>query len=68
LTFGQASAHFTGVALELLPTGGFAKKVERERIRLSDLFRNVAGLKRALTQLFLLSLCLEVFALLSPVG
>lgn len=68
LTFSQASAHFTGVALELLPTGGFAKKVERERIRLSDLFRNVAGIKRALTQLFLLSLCLEVFALVSPVG
>lgn len=68
LTIDEASTHFTGVALELWPTGGFEKKVEKERIRLSELFRNVSGLKCTLSQLFLLSLCLEVFALVSPIG
>ncbi|KXF77954.1 ABC transporter [Paramesorhizobium deserti] len=64
----EISEYFSGIALELWPTGGFEKKTERDRIRLSDLFRRVVGLKRALAQIFLLSLCLESFALLAPIG
>jgi len=64
----ELSDCFTGVALELWPAEGFERKVEKERIRLSDLFRRITGLKRALVQIFALSLCLEAIALLSPIG
>lgn len=64
----ELSESFSGIALELWPAEGFERKTEKERIRLSDLFRRIDGLKRALVQIFLLSLCLEVIALLSPIG
>ncbi|WP_273794247.1 peptidase domain-containing ABC transporter [Brucella intermedia] len=64
----ELSDCFTGVALELWPAGGFERKLEKERIRLTDLFRRITGLKRALFQIFALSLCLEAIALLSPIG
>jgi len=64
----EMSGSFTGVALELWPTEGFERKVEKERVPLTDLFRRISGLKRALFQIFALSLCLEAIALLSPIG
>jgi ATP-binding cassette subfamily B protein RaxB len=64
----ELAQRFTGLALELWPTGDFEKGEERERIRLGDLFRPVVGLKRALVQILLLSLGLEVLAILSPIG
>ncbi|MEL4073389.1 peptidase domain-containing ABC transporter [Ochrobactrum sp. GPK 3] len=64
----ELSECFTGVALELWPAEGFERKVEKERIGLIDLFRRIHGLKRALFQIFALSLCLEAIALLSPIG
>ncbi|WP_245419946.1 peptidase domain-containing ABC transporter [Phyllobacterium salinisoli] len=68
ITHAEISECFSGVALEIWPTGGFEKKTERDRIKLFDLVRHVVGLKRALAQIFLLSICLEVFALLAPIG
>lgn len=64
----ELSDCFTGVALELWPTAGFERKVEKERISLTDMFRRISGLKRALFQIFALSLCLEAIALLAPIG
>lgn len=64
----ELSESFTGIALELWPVEGFERKVEKERIRLVDLFRRITGLKRALFQIFALSLCLEVMALLTPIA
>lgn len=64
----ELSDCFTGVALELWPAEGFERRTEKERIRLGDLFRRITGLKRALFQIFALSLCLEAIALLSPIG
>lgn len=57
---------FTGVALELRPAEGFAKKDERREIKVWSLLGKVTGLKSALAQILGLSLCLEVFALLTP--
>lgn len=68
ITLRELSDSFTGVALEVWPSEGFVRKKERTRIRLADLFRRVTGLKRALFQIFALSLCLEAIALLSPIG
>lgn len=59
---------FTGVALEVWPAPSFSPRVEQNRFQLLSLFRGVVGLKRALGQIFLLALCLEVFAILSPLG
>ncbi len=64
----ELSESFTGIALELWPVEGFERKVEKERIRLVDLFRRITGLKRALFQIFALSLCLEMMALLTPIA
>ncbi|MDH7793903.1 cysteine peptidase family C39 domain-containing protein [Ochrobactrum sp. AN78] len=50
----ELSESFTGIALELWPVEGFERKVEKERIRLVDLFRRITGLKRALFHIFAL--------------
>ncbi|MCO7226646.1 peptidase domain-containing ABC transporter [Pleionea sp. CnH1-48] len=66
LTFSEASQHFTGVALELTPTQQFEVKNDETRMRMSDLWSNITGLKRILIQIFFLSLLLQVFTLVSP--
>jgi ATP-binding cassette subfamily B protein RaxB len=66
LTLAQVSPHFTGVALEVLPGPGFAPRHERRQVRVRDLLGPVSGLKRALAQVLLLALALELFVLLSP--
>jgi ATP-binding cassette, subfamily B, bacterial CvaB/MchF/RaxB len=66
IPLAEVSKHFTGVALELSPNAKFQPQEEKQRIRLSGLMGKIVGLKRALTQILLLSLCLQVFAILSP--
>lgn len=58
--------HFTGIALELTPTSKFETKIERQQMRLSQLWSKITGLKSALVKLLILSLVLQVFALASP--
>jgi ATP-binding cassette subfamily B protein RaxB len=62
----EVSKRFTGVALELTPTQGFEKKDDEVKMKLSDLWSKVTGLKRILIQVFFLSLLLQVFMLISP--
>lgn len=64
----ELAQRFTGVALELWPTGGFERRAEREQLKLAELFRPVIGLKRALAQILALSLGLEVLTILMPIG
>ncbi len=66
LPMSEVSRHFTGVALELTPTGGFERRDERRRVRLTDLMGRVTGLKRSLAQVLALAVALQVFALASP--
>lgn len=66
LEYHEASKHFTGVALELTPTGEFKPQAERQEIRLRDFWRDSIGIKRSLIQLLLLSIALQAFALVSP--
>jgi ATP-binding cassette subfamily B protein RaxB len=68
LPLEEVSKNFTGVALELTPTQSFARRDERQTIRILDLFRNVVGLPRAILQLLALSLAFEVFSLAVPAG
>ena len=62
----EFSKHFTGVALELMPTTNFEKKNEPLRLKISDLWGQITGLKRSLVQLLLLTLFLQISALISP--
>lgn len=66
LTFSEASAHFTGVALELQPTEIFEFKNETRRIKLKDLGGRVVGLKGAVGQLFAFAVVLELLAIAFP--
>lgn len=60
------SRHFTGVALELRKAANFAAGRQRSRIGIDQLWSGASGLKRALTQVILLSLVLQTFALAAP--
>lgn len=68
VTRAELSSSFTGIALEVWPDASFKKKNEQQRFQLTTLFKHVVGLKRALGQILLIALCLEVFAILSPLG
>ncbi|MFZ6861670.1 peptidase domain-containing ABC transporter [Undibacterium sp. Ji67W] len=62
----EASAHFTGVALELFPSAAFQKKDERKKVAIRDLTGHIVGLRPAIAQVMLLALALEIFAICSP--
>ncbi len=66
LKMDAVSRHFTGVALELQPLPGFTPAVQRQRVSVRQLLGPVPGLRRALSEIFLLALVLEVFVLLGP--
>lgn len=66
LQFREVSIHYTGVALELEPTTAFRPADLRQRLRLSNLWTRVRGLKRAISQTVLLSLVIQVLSLVSP--
>ncbi len=66
LLLNEVSDHFTGVALELRQADDFEPASLRERLKLSQLWRRVTGLKRALVQTLILSLVMQAFVLASP--
>ena len=66
LSMDEAAKAFTGVALELWPNPGFKPAEEKQTVRLRGLLGRVSGLYRSFGQILLLSLALEVFAVVSP--
>ncbi len=66
LTMKEVSPHFTGVALELSPSAAFQRKADKTPFDLRVLFSGQRGLWRAFGQMALLSLVLEIFAILMP--
>jgi len=62
----EVSDHFTGVALELRPNNDFNRQSFRERLQVSQLWQSMTGLKRALAQVLLLSVVLQIFVLAMP--
>lgn len=62
----ELSRNFTGVALELIPNPTFPKKRERPALKISQLTGRIIGLKRSLSQIFLLAISIEVCTLVSP--
>ncbi|MGD9169550.1 MAG: peptidase domain-containing ABC transporter [Candidatus Thiodiazotropha sp.] len=66
LTLQELSSSFTGVALELTPTTDFKPKKEKTRVRLRQLLGKIVGLRRSLGQILLVSLAIEVVAVILP--
>ena len=67
LRLAEVSDHFTGVALELTPAPGFQHAAPAPRVSLRALTGQVLGLRRALAQILLVALVLELFAIVAPV-
>ena len=66
LLWGEVSASFTGVALEIWPGAEFKPAKKIPTIRLRQLMGRVSGLQCSLIQILILALVLEIFALISP--
>jgi len=66
VSLSEVSKHFTGVALELIPSPKFEPKKEVRKIPVWTFWERMVGLKRALVQVLLLSIGLQVFSLISP--
>ena len=66
LTTNELSKHFSGVALEVMPTARFAPIQVKSRTRLRDLWSSSVGIKRGLTQVLLLSILIQVFVIVAP--
>ncbi|TIX87245.1 peptidase domain-containing ABC transporter [Rhizobium sp. P44RR-XXIV] len=68
ISMEEASREFTGVALEALPNERFVRADERHDLKLRHLFRNITGAGSSLVSILLLSLGIELIALLMPIG
>lgn len=66
LTTEEFSKHFTGVCLELTPTSKFEIKEEKTKMKFTQLWSSMSGLKSGLVKLVVLSLVLQLFALMTP--
>jgi ATP-binding cassette subfamily B protein RaxB len=62
----EASQFFTGYALELDPTKDFKVKEKQPSLGLSDFWTKITGLKRSLSLILILSIILQIFALVGP--
>jgi ATP-binding cassette, subfamily B, bacterial CvaB/MchF/RaxB len=62
----EASKHLSGAALELSPTEEFSRIDERVRLPLSALWGRMSGNTHALTQIFALSVILQVLVVAAP--
>src|SRR5262249_51889379 len=65
-TLGEASRHLTGVALELVPSEGFAPRHERARLPFRVFLGHLSGMSSPLTQVFILSVILELLIIAAP--
>lgn len=66
VALADLSDHFTGIALELVPTVDFQPKQERRRIGLRRLIGRIPGLARSAVEILGLAVALEVLTLVSP--
>jgi ATP-binding cassette subfamily B protein RaxB len=66
LGLSEVFKHFTGVALELTPNGGFESVQPAPQLRLRALLGRLVGIQRSLFQLLCLAFAIEVFAVVSP--
>lgn len=66
LTTEEFSKHFTGISLELTPTSKFEVKDEQSKMKFTQLWSSMSGLKSGLIKLIGLSLVLQLLSLMTP--
>lgn len=66
ITLAELGRHFTGVALELLPTANFVPVEAKYKTRLPDLWSRLVNYRGATVQVLTLSLLLQITALAMP--
>lgn len=66
LSLKEVSRHFTGVALELTPRTDFKAGAPAPKVSMTALTGRVTGLWRSLTQILVVALALELFAIAAP--
>ena len=66
IPLAKLGQHFTGVALELVPTADFKPIEARTRTRLTDLWSKLSNYRGPFTQVLLLSLLIQLTTLLAP--
>lgn len=66
ISVAKISTHFTGVALELTPTAAFKPVEAKITTKLSDLWSRFTNFRGPFTQIFTLSLVLQLLTLLMP--
>lgn len=66
LSLNDAGKHFTGIALELIPTPAFTPRDDRKKIRLRHLTGRTPGLLPSLTRIMIFAVAAELLALGSP--
>lgn len=62
----ELGIHITGIAIEVYPQSSFSKEAESPQYSLTDLFQPTPSFKRAITQVFALSLLIQLLSLSSP--
>ena len=62
----EASKHFTGVALELVPDASFQAQRATRKLSLFDILGRMSGLVPVLVQTLVLSIILQLYVLASP--
>jgi ATP-binding cassette subfamily B protein RaxB len=65
-TMQAMSLHFTGIVLELTPSGDFQRRRAGPRMRLTDLWQRTTGLMPSFLHVLLLSLVIQLFVIASP--
>lgn len=66
LSEAEFSQHFTGVALELIPSERFERRTERVSLRISQMWSRMTGLGSTLGQIIVLSIVMQIFAFATP--
>lgn len=66
LSEAEIASRFTGVVLELVKAENFQPKVERTRLRITQLWSRIDGFWATFRQVFLLSAVLQLLALVAP--
>jgi len=66
MPLSAVSRHFTGVALELIPTDGFVPAAAPPSVKPFKLLGRMSGVKKSLGYLLSLALALELFSMLAP--
>jgi ATP-binding cassette, subfamily B, bacterial CvaB/MchF/RaxB len=62
----EFDANFSGVLLELSPATSFQRAQLRKRLKLTDLWSSARGIWSSLGQVLVLSLLLQIFAVVAP--